>query len=400
MPRFAYTALNAAGQRVLGAEDAVSEAALESQLSPRGLALVRAQPQRFVLPRQNPRLPLRERIHFCFQLEQLLSAGIPLIEALTELRDSASHVRTAAVLAELIARIEAGANFSDALRTQGAAFDASACALVRAGESSGHLPEVLSRLAEALRREESLRAGLRKLAIYPGFVLVTALAALLVAMLGVVPEIEKIFRSSQLTLPWATRALIVGADLLAHGWPALVLGVPTLGVAGAILVRRNPALLRQRDALLLALPITGPILHKILLARITNLFALLHAAGLPLHDTLKLVSEASGNAVLRAALIHANEAIQTGHGLGAAFSVADVFPPLLRRMIRVGEQTGAIDRAMQNLTRIYERDVQEAIDTLQASLEPVLTLILGALMGWVALAILGPVHTLVTRMPV
>ncbi|MDD2872558.1 MAG: type II secretion system F family protein [Azoarcus sp.] len=397
-----YRAIDSGGRSVRGTADAADIDDLEARLQGRGLTLVHGEPTNPRTPSLlfNRRIPRRERIHFCFHLEQLLAAGVPIIESLTDLRDATTHMPMQHIVARLQEDIEGGLTLSEAAARHPGAFDAVFCSLLRVGEQTGTLAPVLRQLADALHREDELAAHARKLAIYPIIVGSVLCAAITVALLFVVPELARLFRSTGQALPLQTRILIGLSNGLAHhGWLIPVVLVPALG-ATRFAIRNSPALQLSVDRLRLRLPVIGTLQHKIALARVASLLSMLYASGIALLDALSTAENASGNLAIRDSLRTASRRITEGHDIASAFELTGLFPQLVTRMLRIGEQTGCLDTALGNVVHFYERDTKETIERLQASAEPVLTLTLGALMLWIVFAVLGPVYEILTHLPV
>lgn len=400
MAIYAYKAMNPGGKIVNGQLEALNLVDLDMRLKRMELDLITGAPARQGLNAGLGGLPVRERSLFCFHLEQLTRAGVPLIEALVDLRDSTEHPRMRSVIASLVESIEGGRSLSQALSEHGKVFDPVFCSLVRAGETSGNLPAVLHELNEALKREDELASYVSKLTIYPGFVLSVTLLAVFVSMIYVVPELAKLFRSTGVALPLQTRLLMGVSNLISNYWP-IMLGTAAASITILVsLVNTNPEAARRWDAFKLGLPIVGNVYRKIILSRFANLFAMMYASGIPIIDTIRIAQDVVGNRVLRDALERVEQLIAEGQNVTAAFAATGMFPPLVVRMLRVGEHTGSLDQALHNVCYFYERDVRESISNLQAMLEPLLILLLGALMMWVALSVLGPIYDVITKMKV
>lgn len=397
-----YRALTTDGQVVRGSTVATGLDDLEARLYRRGLELIHGEPATRTLSAWWPRarIPRRELIHFCFHLEQLLAAGVPILDSLADLRDATAHPRMRQIVASLLEEIEGGLTLSAAAAQHPSAFDAVFCGLLRAGEHTGQLAPVLRQLAAALARDDELVAHARKLAIYPAIVGCVLAVAITVALVFVVPQLASLFRSTGQSLPLQTRILIGASNWLAHhGWmvPALLpLALGGLALASA----RTPGLRLRIDTLRLRLPLIGTLVHKIALARVASVFAMLYAAGITVLDALRSAESATSNRAIQHGLSAAGARIAEGHGIAAAFEETGLFPQLVTRMLRIGEQTGSLDTALGNIVYFYERDVRESIARLQASAEPILTLILGALMLWIVFAVLGPVYDIISRLPV
>jgi len=399
MTTFRYRAMTANGRRVRAEMEASDLSELEARVHSQGLVFINGEALR--TPRWLRKgVPRRELIHFCFHLDQLLEAGVPPFESLSALRDATTHPPMRAVVSTLLADIERGQPLSEAAARQPSVFPPVSVALLRAGEQAGHLPDAVRDIGKALEQEEELIAYARRIAIYPAIVAALMVLALVVALVHVVPELEKLFRSSGQTLPLQTRLLIGLSHALTQGWWA-ILGVIalTFGAARWTLARSESARVRLHG-LLLRLPVAGEIQIKLALARFAGVLATLYASGITVIDALRITQDAAGNLALRDALRHASRQIEHGHSVSATFEASGLFPPLVGRMLRVGEQTGGLDRALGNVAALYRRDVAEAVGRLQAAIEPALTLLMGGLLLWIASAVLGPIYDIITRLPV
>ncbi len=393
-----YRAIDSDGRRVRGEMDATDVGELEQRLRERKLVLIHGE-ARAARGHRGRRLPRRELIHFSFQLQQLLEAGVAPFESLGALHEACSHPRMRACIAAMLADIERGQALSAAAARQPGAFAPELIALLRAGEEAGRLPEALGDIGEALRRDDELASHARRAAIYPAIVASLLLAVVVVALSYVVPELEKLFRSSGQTLPLPTRTLIALSHAFIQWWWALLFAM-AVGIALArILLQRSPQLRLHLHAWRLRLPIVGEIARKLALARFAGLFASLYGAGITVIEALRVAEDATGNLALRAGVRSAARQIEEGRMISAAFEAERLFPPLLARMLKIGEHTGGLDRALHNIASLYRRDATESIARLQAGIEPALTVLMGMLLLWIATAVLGPIYGIVTQLP-
>ncbi|MFC5300202.1 type II secretion system F family protein [Azospira restricta] len=398
MTIFRYRAITADGRVAHGQIDAHNPADLEMRLQRMGLDLIRGEPTgSHERSRVGGRVPRRELIAFCVHLEQLLRAGVPIVEGLAELRDSIGHPRLRATIAGVIESIAGGDPLSTAMGRQPRAFDPVFVSLIRAGECGGRLPDVLRHLTESLKLADELAAHTRTLLIYPCFVGGIVLAATIFLLVYLVPQLKPFLRNLGHDLPTQTRLLFFVADTLAAHWHLALLLALAATIAAAVALRASPAAQRAVDGLKLRLPLLGTILHKIILSRFADIFALLYAAGIPVLDALRTTREVVGNRQVAAGLARVERLIADGHGVTQAFASSGLFPPLVIRMLRVGEGSGALDQALANVSYFYNRDVREAVGRAQAMLEPLLTVLLGGILGWIMLSVLGPVYDAIGR---
>jgi type IV pilus assembly protein PilC len=400
MVMFAYKAVTPDGRHVRGEMDAVNLVDLEMRLKRMEMDFINGHPVKGRGHLSSQHIPRRELINFCFHLEQLTRAGVPILDGLADLRDSTEHARFREVVAGLVESIEGGRNLSDAAEDYPGVFDTVFCNLLRAGETSGNLPHVLHEISENLKRDDELAAFGRKVVIYPAIVSLIIVLAVCVALVYLVPQLNSLFRMAGRELPLSTRLLIGASDLLIHYWWAILIlgGALATGLQQAI--ARLPGVRRAWDRAMLGVPLLGDIRRKIILARFAGLFAMMYGAGIPIVNALRNAERVSGNALIADGLAQVRERIGEGRNVSGAFASVPLFPPLVVRMLRVGENTGALDAALANVAYFYDRDVREAVDRLQALIEPLLMVVLGALLLGIAMAVLGPVYDIITQLPV
>jgi len=343
------------------------------------------------------KIPRPELINFCFHLEQLTRAGVPVLEGLVDLRDSLEHPRFREVMAGLIEGIEGGQTFSQALASHPEVFSQVFVNLIKAGESSGNLPEVLAGLSESLKWEDELASHTKKLLMYPAFVATVVSAATVFLMIYMVPQLKLFVRNMGQALPPHTQLLFFVSDTLVAYWYILLL-IPVLtAVVVQLTLQSNPLARHRFDGLKLQVPVVGPILKKIILSRFASTFAMLYAAGIPVLESIRTTQHIVGNRVIRSGLQRVEQSIREGRNVAGAFQETGLFPPLVVRMLRVGENTGALDRALLNVSYFYSRDVKESVGKAQSLIEPMLTLFMGALLGWIMLSVIGPIYDVISK---
>jgi len=396
MGLYTYKAVTGEGRMVYGRLDALNMVDLEMRLKRMDLDFVTGDP----VKNRNPlgsNVPRRELINFCFHLEQLTHAGVPILEGLADLRDSIEHPRFREVVASLIEAIEGGQTLSQAMDGHRRVFNKVFVSLVRTGETTGRLPDVLASIVESLKWEDELASQTKKVVMYPAFVGTIVIGAAFFLMVYMVPQLKQFVKNMGQVLPPQTRLLFFISDLIVAYWYLILLLPLAGGVLTNLLLRTNPVFRVRFDAFKLRLPVVGDILHKIILSRFANTFALMYSSGIPILESIRTTQNVVGNRVIRDALVRVEQLIGEGQNVTSAFHMVGMFPPLVIRMLKVGENTGALDRALHNVSYFYNRDVKEAVEKLQAMIEPLLTLILGALLGWIMLAVLGPVYDVISK---
>ena len=398
MPLFAYRAIDTHGRRQRGTLEATNTADLEMRLKRMGLDFIDGAPFKTRLASGRTRVPRRELIHFCFHLEQLASAGVPILEGLTDLRDSVAHPRFREVLSGMTESIDGGSSLSQAMENHPRVFDEVFVSLIRAGENTGRLPEILMSLADTLKWQDELAAHGRKIVMYPAFLGTAVLAVIFFMMIYLVPKMAAFIGNLGQALPMHTRALITVSNFFVNYWFALLVSPVLLVFAFLVAMRRSSAVRRNYDQCKLALPLLGDILNKIALSRFASVFAMLYAAKIPILDAVRATEGVVGNAVIRSRLQRAGQLIGDGQNISGAFHEAGMFPPLVVRMLRIGENSDALDKALNNVSYFYNRDVKESIERLQGMIEPALTLVVGLILGWVMIAVLGPIYDIITKL--
>ena len=394
---FDYKAVSAEGRMIYGRLDAINAVDLEMRLKRMELDLVTATQLAPKTLFGGRKIPRPELINFCFHLEQLSRAGVPLLEGLTDLRDSIEHPRFREVIAGLIESIEGGQTMSQGMSAHPDVFSQVFINLIRAGEGSGQLPEVLVSLTESLKWEDELASHTKKLLMYPAFVATIVLAATFFLMIYMVPQLKMFVKNMGQSLPAHTQVLFFISDLLVNYW-YIFLSLPVIAVVILQLVLRSNPLARLRlDGIKLGLPVVGPILKKIILSRFANTFAMLYASGIPILESIRTTQDIVGNLAMRQALQRVEQSIREGRNVASAFHDVGMFPPLVVRMLRVGENTGGLDKALLNVSYFYTRDVKESVSRAQALIEPMLTLFMGALLGWIMLSVIGPIYDIISK---
>jgi type IV pilus assembly protein PilC len=398
MALYSYKAINGRGKSLAGQIEAINLIDLELRLQRMGLDLIVGGPARKRANMFKGAIGRPELINFCFHLEQLTSAGVAILEALTDLRDSVENPRFREVISGLIESIQGGQGLSAAMADYKDVFPVVFANLIRAGEETGRMSQVLKSLAENLKWEDELIAQTKKLLMYPAFVGSIVLAVTMFLMIYLVPQMIGFIQGTGQAIPLQTRILIQVSGFFIGYWWAVLLA-PVIAFAGIKLaLTRSPAFRYRFDNFKLNVPLLGPIQRKIILSRFASIFAMMYSSGITILDCIKSSEEIAGNLVIREGLARAGQQIAEGKNVSTAFHDVGLFPPLVIRMLRVGESTGKLDNALLNVSYFYNRDVKDAIGKVEVMIEPAMTVILGALLGWVMLSVLGPIYDSVSKM--
>lgn len=393
MPSFNYKAVDKLGRPAMGQLDAINEVDLEIRLSRMGLDLITfRQVTKSTSVFNSSRVSNQDLVMFCFQLEQLTSAGVPLLECLNDLRESNHNPYFQKVLGAVSAEVEGGKMLSEALAQHPTVFGEVFVNLIAAGEHTGQLPVVLNNLFNTIRWQDELMSQTKKLLAYPAFVAVVVMSAVVFLMTYLVPQMVSFLRNMGQELPLNTKILIAISNGFVNYW-WLVMGLPLVAVIIlAVVIKSNPVARYRFDMLKLSFPVTGSILHKIIMARFARYFALMYQTGIPILDAIKICENIVGNRVVADALSRVHAQINAGDSMSDSFRNAGLFPQLVVRMIKVGENTGALDKSLLNISYFYDRDVNDSMQKMLKMIEPALTVILGAILAFIMLSVLGPVY--------
>lgn len=373
---------------------------LEQRLNGMGMDLITCKPARATMLRikfSREHISRADLINFAFQMEQLTRAGVPILEGLADLRDSTTHQKMKDILASLVDEIQGGKTFSQALAVHSSVFDNVFVTLVRVGEESGRLPDVLRDLAETLKWQDEMISHTKKVMIYPAIVTVVVVAVVGFLMTYLVPKLIPFLKDLGGEIPFYTTALINTSDFVAAYWYVLLSLPVIITIVIKSVARKNPDFRLALDSFKLRIWLFGPLMLKIKLARFANYIAMMYTSGITVLDSLRIGRDLVDNARLYQSIQAAIDKIAEGKSISESFKQAELFPPLVIRMIRVGENTGALDTALKNISYFYNREVKESIEKIEPTIGPAMTVILGSLMGWIMLAVLGPVYDTVSK---
>ncbi len=397
MPLMQYKAMDERGKVAAGRMEAVNEADLETRLRRMGLDLINFNAAKIKAGGVAGKVPRREVISFCLQLEQLVSSGVPLLEGLQDLRDSAEDRRLRDIVAGMVEFIEGGSTLSAAMDHYPQIFDTVFVNLVRAGEFSGQMSIVLQTLTENLKWQDEQAAQMKKLLMYPLFVGTVVMVVVIFLMTYLVPQLTSFIVMMGQELPLHTRILIGVSDFMVGYW-YVVIGLPViLFIVFMAVLNSSSAVQLAVDDFKLKVWLIGPIYKKMLLARFANYFALMYRSGITVLECIRICEGLVGNKAIEEAARRAGRQIGDGASIRAGFEYTGLFPPLVLRMLRVGESTGGLDDALLNISYFYNRDVSESIEKVQTLIGPAMTVVLGGILGWVIVSVLGPIYDMITQ---
>ncbi len=403
MARYVYRAWDQAGRLATGVLDADSPRAAAALLQARGYLVTSLQEQEAVSPAARPirrpgRIGRAELVLFTRQLATMISAGLPIVAALRVLEDQTLHRRFREIIAAVRTGIERGGSLSGEIARYPEVFFEFYVNSVRSGEVSGVLDTSLNYLADYLEKEYDLVQRVRTAATYPLVVLAFTLLVAGAAVLFIVPVFVQIFASFKVPLPLLTRVLVAASALVRAYWWAGG-GALAVAAAGGAALRRSAAGREALDALLLRLPVAGPMVYRLALARFGRAMAVVIRSGIPLLEGLAVVATALGNRVVGRQFEAAREGMRAGQSMAEALRRQPLIPPMVVQMVRVGEETGAMEDVLNKLAEFYEREVDNSVKRFASVIEPVLIVCVGAVVAVVALAVLLPIWTLIATLP-
>ncbi len=397
MALYSYKAIDGNGKSVKGMQDAANLIDLEMRLKRGGLDLISGKEEESSASFGASKVKRIDLITFFFNLGQLSRAGVPLLECLGDLRDTMEEAKFREIIASMVESIENGKKLSQAMAENPNAFDKITINLTKAGEDSGRLVEVFEHLTESLKWQDEMASQTKNMMIYPLFVGTIVLAITFFLMIYLVPQLVGFIKGMGGELPIQTRMLLATSNFFVNFWYVILLAPPLIFGAYKAALISNPKLQYHVDNLKLNIWPTGPILRKIILARFANTFAMMYSSGITILDCIANSRDLVDNQVIAQSLQNVMKEIESGKNLTQSFQQTGIFPPLVVRMLKVGEATGQLDQALLNVSYFYDRDVKDSIKKVQVMIEPMMTVILGALLGWVMLSVLSPIYDIIGK---
>jgi len=397
MALYSYKAIDSNGKSVKGLQDAANLIDLELRLKRGGIDLISGKEEENKASFGASKIKRVDLITFFFNLGQLSRAGVPLLECLGDLRDTMEEAKFREIIASMVESIENGKKLSQAMAENPSAFDKITVNLTKAGEDSGRLVDAFEHLTESLKWQDEMASQTKNMMIYPLFVGSIVLAITFFLMIYLVPQLVGFIKGMGQDIPLQTRILLATSDLFVNFWYVILLAPPVIFGAYKGALKINPRLQYHVDNLKLNLWPTGPILRKIILARFANTFAMMYSSGITILDCIANSRDLVDNQVIAQSLQNVMKEIESGKNLTQSFQQTGIFPPLVVRMLKVGEATGQLDQALLNVSYFYDRDVKDSIKKVQVMIEPMMTIILGALLGWVMLSVLSPIYDIIGK---
>jgi type IV pilus assembly protein PilC len=407
MTSFKYAAKKSTGQTVEGTIQAEDRAQAVAELRRQNLVVMRLDDAPSAAQRgprlqlsflsRSPRVTSEELVLFTRQLSTMVGAGLALLESIDVLGAQAETPGLRTVCEKLAAELRAGSDLSSAMESCPRAFSPLYVSMVRAGEASGQMDVILARLADYLESSQALKREIKAAMTYPVISLVLVISITAFLMLGVVPTFRQVFEGLGTELPALTQFTLDTSEWLKNNW-YVVVGASFGAFAAISLFKQTPRGALFFDHVALRAPIFGPIARKVALARFSRTFATLIRSGVPIMGTLDIVADTAGNRVIANTVTAAKESVRNGQLLSDPLAQSAVFPPMVTRMIAIGERTGSLEQLLEKIAEFYDAQVKAAIKSLTSLIEPLLITFMGLIVGGVVLSVFLPILDVVGKL--
>jgi MSHA biogenesis protein MshG len=403
LPNFQYRGRNQRGEQVKGRIEGASAEAVATQLFNSGITpidIVTARGGEDVLASLRAafatgrKVGLMDLVLFSRQMYTLLKAGVPIMQALKGLRESAQNQAMAGVIGSLSESLDTGLDLASALKRHPDVFPTLYVSMIQVGETTGGLEEAFMQLAVYLEREKDTRDRVKAATRYPLFVVIAMAVAMFILNMFVIPAFAKVYAGFRIELPWATKLLIATSNFTVAYW-YVILALTAVAVLAIRHYVRTPDGRYQWHRWKLKLPVVGPILYKTTLGRFARAIAVMIRSGVPLVQGMTVVSRAVDNEFIGERILQMRDGVERGETIARTAAATNMFPPLVIQMINVGENTGAIDELMFNVADYYERESDYDIKNLSTAIQPLLIVVLGVLVLILALGVFLPMWDLV-----
>lgn len=401
MIKYNYTALDDSGNAVSGVEIAASMGAAHIALIERGLQPLEMNPKTSILNFEitKKKVPRKEVMNFSRQLGVFMKAGIPIMEALEVITEETSGKLLKNVLFGMIDSLRNGDTFAAAAAAHPEAFPNYYVGILESAELTGNLDVVLNQLADYIDRDTKARGKITAALIYPSVVAGMSVVTVIILAAFVLPRFVTFFKSLHAKLPLITRMLMGFSGFVSHWW-YLLLTLAVLLIAGFIAMRRTERGRGQLDSWLLRLPVVGELAQIAILERVCRILSSLLRAGVDLPRSMAVTAESSNNSVYRKALENIREEMMEGQGLAGPIARTGLFPGAAKQMFRVGEETGTLDQQLEVAAEYYSQELDTKVDRVTALFEPAIIIIMGIVVGFVAVALISAMYGIYSQVKV
>ncbi len=398
MERYKYRAINSKGRPIRGVVSAANEVDLHNQLQSVGLELVQCAP---LIKKSGflggisfgKKVVVRDLIQLFMHMDQMQSAGVPLLDALGDIRDTTDHDMLRDMMSEICRDVSEGSSLSEAMARHPKVFHNLYISLISSGEETGDLTASYRQLIKYLKWVDKMQAKVRKATRYPMVVLAVVVLTITVMMGFVVPQIVGFIENLDQDVPFYTTALMSTSDFFVEYWWAVFATPIVLFILYKVLRKSSDEIAYRFDLWFLSMPVFGPLVRKINIARFAQTFGALYASGIDVLGALEASRRTVNNLAISEALEGVQEQVKAGSPLSDSFNASGEFPSLVVRMLKVGEESGNITVVLDQVAEFYTNDVDESVEGMITMIEPSLTAILGVIILWIAVAVFGPIYS-------
>lgn len=398
MAFFQYKVKNTENQFVTGLVEAPSVNGAVRLLKDRKMFVVEISEKKVnanlsALLTQFQRVKFSDVVNFTRQLSTMINAGLQLTEALGILHAQMTNSQFAQVVADIEQQITSGSNLADALARYPNYFTDIYVALVRAGESSGMLDQVLMRLSENMEAQQEFRNKVKGAMIYPMIILIAMVAVMFIMMTVVIPKLTEMYAEFGTTLPWSTQLLMsISSFFLRFWW--LMIGIMVGVFLGIKRARKSIVGAYIYDSIMLKIPLFGDLQTKTILTDFTRTLSMLVGSGIHILDGLKILQKAMGNVLFQNAIFEISKKVEKGYPLGEVFSQYEIFPPIVTQMMKVGEETGKLDETLLKVSVYFQSETEHLVKGLTTAIEPIIIVFLALGVGFIVFSIITPIYNL------
>lgn len=401
MPTYSYKALNIRGNTIKGNITAENEIEVEEKLRKMGLDLMRAREivkGNSLFKFMKSSVQSRDLIIFCVHMEQLERAGVPILDAIADLRDSAESEALRELVSKIYESVKGGKLLSEALSDYPRVFSDVFTGLVAVGERTGNMADSFGNLADHLKWQAEIQRKIKSATRYPIVLIVIMSAVISLMMLFVVPQMSGFLKNMGFDLPLYTVLLIAVSDAFVNYW-YIILGIPIVIVVIIIAAYRMYEPVAYRiDAIMLKLPVMGKVIQKIELARFCRFFALTFQSGMDVIECLATSENVMHNRIMKEAAFYVKKSVSEGSTITSSLQISSQFPGLVIRMFKVGEESGKMEDALKNVNFFYDREVNDSVEAMIELIQPTLTIVMGLLLFWITAAVFGPLYSSFEKM--
>ena len=394
MPTFKWEGTDKRGKKMIGEIRAKSVNLAKADLRKQGINPSKVAERRASYFAKKGKITAQDIATFSRQIATMMSSGVPMVQAFDLIASGTKNAALAEMLIDIKSNIEGGSSLAEAISRHPVYFDELYRNLVKAGESAGVLDTVLDTVASYKENIEALKGKIKKALFYPAAVIAVAIIVSAILLIFVVPQFKTVFASFGADLPAFTLMVLGLSEFVVAYWWAMLLGAMAVGYVVIQAYKRSEAFQHFMARAMLKLPVVGGILHASAVARFARTLALTFKSGVPLVEALETVAGATGNIIYAQAVLKMKEDVAVGYGLATAMKQVNLFPVMVEQMTAIGEEAGALDTMLFKVAEFYEREVNNAVDTLTSLLEPFIIVIIGSMVGSLVIAMYLPIFKL------